>query len=299
MTRCWLGLLVVTFLVEGVSGQPAQPGPTKTLVLWENGAPGAVGKEASDIPTLRVFLPPADKATGAAIVICPGGGYGHLADKHEGVDVARWLNSIGVAGIVLNYRIAPRYRFPAPLQDAQRAMRLTRLHAKDWGIDPNRVGILGFSAGGHLASTASTHFDQPEKKRDDSIDDLSARPDFSILVYPVISFMGPHAHVGSRNNLLGKNPDPQLVESLCNEKQVTARTPPTFLVHTTEDTGVPPDNSIVYYQACRKAGVPVEMHIYDKGRHGLGLGARDLPFSSWPTLCEAWMRNLKLLEGKR
>jgi acetyl esterase/lipase len=290
-----LGLLTTVFVSAACVGQSDGP---KTLALWEKGAPDAIGKEPADIPNVRVFLPSKDKATGAAVVICPGGGYGHLADTYEGVDVAHWFNSIGVAGVVLKYRLAPRYHHPAPLQDAQRALRTVRRHAAEWGIDPGRVGILGFSAGGHLAATASTHFDEGDPKAEDPVERFGSRPDFSILVYAVITLTDPSTHRGSRNNLLGKSPDPNLVEDLSNEKRVTARTPPAFLVHSSEDTAVPPENSILYYQACRKARVPAELHIFEKGRHGLGMGPRELPFSAWPSLCATWLRSQKLLAPK-
>jgi acetyl esterase/lipase len=264
--------------------------------LWPNGAPGALGKDDKDIPTVQVYLPPADKATGAAVVICPGGGYVFLAMDHEGHQIARWLNSLGVAGIILKYRIAPKYHHPAPLQDAQRALRFTRAHAQEWKLDPNRVGILGFSAGGHLASTAGTHFDRGDKEAKDSIDQQSCRPDFLILCYPVITFQGPHAHIGSRNNLLGKNADAKLVDSLSNDMQVTKDTPPTFLVHTNEDTGVPPENSVLFYLALRKARVPAELHVFEKGQHGLGLGRQGQAFAHWPQLCGAWMQGRGILK---
>lgn len=283
------------FLLCGPSPR-AQDAP-KAEPLWPNGAPGAMGTKDADIPTLTVYLPAADKATGAAVVICPGGGYGTLAMNHEGHDVARWLNSIGVAGVLLKYRHAP-YRHPVPLQDAQRALRTTRHRANDWGVDPNRVGILGFSAGGHLASTAGTQFDAGRADDPDPVERLSCRPDFLVLVYPVISFTTKHAHRGSRDNLLGKDADPKVVESLSNEKRVTPQTPPTFLVHTTEDRGVPPENSVLFYLALREAGVPAELHIYEKGRHGLGLAPKDPALSSWPERCAAWLRVRGLLEKK-
>jgi acetyl esterase/lipase len=278
----------------GLAGAAKQPAP-QPQPLWPGGAPGAVGKEPADVPSVTVYLPPADKATGAAVVICPGGGYGHLAMDHEGHQVARWLNSLGVAGVILQYRIAPRYHHPAPLQDAQRALRYTRAHAKEWHVDPHRVGILGFSAGGHLASTAGTHFDAGQPDASDPIDRPSCRPDFLILVYPVISFNAPYSHGGSRTNLLGKNPDAKLVDSLSNEKQVTKETPPTFLVHTSEDKGVPPQNSVAFYLALHQHGVPAELHIFEKGRHGLGLGPRDLAFAHWPELCAAWLRTREII----
>jgi acetyl esterase/lipase len=281
-----------------VLGQGATKGGTaapQPQALWPAGAPGAVGKESADVPSVQVYLPAADKATGAAVVICPGGGYVALAMDHEGHQVARWLNSLGVAGIVLKYRIAPRYRHPAPLQDAQRALRYTRANAQQWHLDPRRVGILGFSAGGHLASTAGTHFDSGNPDAPDPIDRQSCRPDFMILVYPVISFTAPYAHGGSRNNLLGKNADAKLAENLSNEKQVTAQTPPTFLVHTSEDKGVPPENSVAFYLALQQHRVPAELHIFEKGRHGLGLGPRDMPFARWPELCAAWLRTQQII----
>jgi acetyl esterase/lipase len=267
----------------------------ETMPLWPDGAPGAKGKDDADIPQVIVYLPPADKANGAAVVICPGGGYGGLAMNHEGHDVAKWLNSIGVAGVILKYRIAPKYRHPAPLQDAQRALRYVRAHAKEWKIDPGKVGILGFSAGGHLASTAATHFDKGDTDAKDPIDRLSCRPDFAVLVYPVITLSGPSAHVGSRNNLLGKDADAKLIENLSNHLQVTKDTPPTFLTHTREDKGVPAANSEMFHEACKKAGVPSELHLFDKGKHGLGLGPKDLEFSQWPGRCETWLRAIKMI----
>jgi len=268
--------------------------------LWPGGAPGARGDEDGDKPSLTVYLPPADHATGAAVVICPGGGYGNLAMDHEGHQVAQWLNSFGVAGFILKYRHrGVGYGHPAPLHDAQRAIRIVRARAKEWGVEPDRVGILGFSAGGHLASSAGTHFDGGRPDAPDPIDRASCRPDFMVLVYPVISFTEPYAHRGSRKNLLGENPDPRLVESFSNEKQVTPRTPPTFLVHTDEDEGVPAENSIAFFLALRKANVPAEIHIYAKGKHGFGLGKKPDPVATWPDRCLDWMRGLGLLDRKK
>jgi acetyl esterase/lipase len=259
--------------------------------LWSGATPG-IKEGDKGVPGIHVHLPPADKANGAAVVICPGGGYGGLAISYEGHDVARWLNSIGVVGIVLKYRHAPRYQHPIPLQDAQRAIRVVRMHArtKDWNVDPTRIGILGFSAGGHLASTAATHFDLGNVLVSDLTDAQSCRPDFAVLVYPVITMTDPYTHKGSRRNLLGENPEPKLVEELSNEKQVTDKTPPTFLAHTSEDTAVPPQNSLLFYDALVRNKVPAELHVYEKGPHGLGMDRRpDLPFSSWPTRCAAWL----------
>jgi len=273
------------------------PGELKPadIKLWPNGAPGAVGTEAADTPTLTQYTP--DKPNGAAVIICPGGGYVGLAKDHEGKQPAEWLNSIGVTAFVLTYRIAPRYHHPAPLQDAQRAIRTVRSRAKEWGINPERIGIWGFSAGGHLASTAATHFDDGDPKADDPIDKVSCRPDFAILCYPVITFTDQTVmHKGSRDNLLGKEPDPKLIEELSNEKHVTDKTPPTFLFHTNEDNGVPPENSVLFYLALRKAKVPAELHIYEKGKHGVGLAPNDEVLSTWKDRLAAWMKGRGLLD---
>jgi acetyl esterase/lipase len=267
----------------------------KTELLWPDGAPGAVGTEAADKPSLTIYLPPSDKATGAAVVVCPGGGYQFLAADHEGRQPAEWLTAHGVAAFVLKYRIAPRYHHPAPLQDAQRAIRTVRARAKEWGVDPKRIGIWGFSAGGHLASTAGTHFDNGKPEAADPVERAGSRPDFLILCYPVITLEEPYTHKGSRDNLLGKNPDPKLLESLCNEKQVTSRTPPTFLFHTNADKAVVPENSAQFYLALRKAGVPAEMHIYEKGNHGVGLAPKDPILSSWPDRLADWLKVRGLL----
>ncbi|MHC4532864.1 MAG: alpha/beta hydrolase [Planctomycetota bacterium] len=273
----------------------------KVILLWANGAPGAKGADDGDKPTLTIYLPAKEKATGAAVVICPGGGYGHLAMDHEGHQIAQWLNSFGVAGFILQYRHSKRgagYGHPAPLQDVQRAVRTVRSRAKEWKVDPTRIGILGFSAGGHLASSAGTHFQNRYNDIRDSIDKVSCRPDFMILIYPVISFTESFTHKGSRRNLLGNNPERELVENMSNERQVTAQTPPTFLVHGNDDKGVPPENSIFFYLALRKAKVPAEMHIYENGRHGFGLGKNFGPVSTWPTRCQDWMNNRGLLDKK-
>ena len=269
-------------------------------LLWPDGAPGAKGTADGDKPSLTIYLPPKDKANGAAVVIFPGGGYGHLAMDHEGHQIAEWLNSFGVAGFIVQYRHSRSgagYGHPAPLQDAQRAIRTVRSGAKKWNVDPDRIGIIGFSAGGHLASSAGTHFQQRYSEVKDEIDRASCRPDFMILMYPVISFTESFTHTGSRKNLLGENPDTVLVENLSNEKQVTPETPPTFLVHADDDKGVPPENSIAFYLALKKANVPAEMHIYEKGGHGFGPGAGKGPVSSWMLRCSEWMRGRGFLGG--
>jgi len=274
----------------------------KVELLWPEGAPGAKGTEDGDKPSLTIYLPPKEKATGAAVVICPGGGYGFLAMDHEGHQVAQWLNSLGGAGFILKYRhrnSGAGYGHPAPLNDAQRAVSMVRSRAKEWNVNPDRIGILGFSAGGHLASTAGTHFHKGKPDAKDSVDRVSCRPDFMVLIYPVISLVEWCTHSGSRRNLLGDNPDEKLVENLSNERQVTPETPPTFLVHTYEDTGVPAENSIYFYLALRKAKVPAEMHLYQKGQHGFGLGQNHGAVSSWPLRCADWMRGLGLLDKKK
>jgi len=271
----------------------------KVELLWPNGAPGAKGDTPNDKPTLIVCLPEPSQATGAAVVVCPGGGYGGLAMDHEGRQIAQWFNSMGVAAMILDYRHRNKgYGHPAPLLDAQRAIRTVRARAAEWNVDPVKIGIMGFSAGGHLASTAGTHFDKGDPQAEDPVQRASCRPDFMILCYPVIMFGEKWTHVGSQKNLLGENPDAELVRSLSNEKQVTADTPPTFLFHTDEDNGVPPENSVEFYLALRRAGVPAELHIFQQGRHGLGLAANTPGTSLWPKCCEEWMRNRGLL-GRR
>jgi acetyl esterase/lipase len=267
-------------------------------LLWPDGAPGAKGTADGDKPSITIYLPPKDKANGAAVVIFPGGGYGHLAMDHEGHQIAQWLNSFGVAGFIVKYRHSRSgagYGHPAPLQDAQRAIRTVRSNAKKWDLDPNRIGIIGFSAGGHLASSAGTHFKQRYSEAKDEIDRAGCRPDFMILMYPVASFTESFTHKGSRRNLLGENPDAKLVWSLSNEKQVTSETPPTFLVHANDDKPVPPENSIYFYLALKKANVPAELHIYEKGGHGFGPGVGKGPVSSWMLRCSDWMRGRGLL----
>lgn len=271
--------------------QPVAAAEPQVELLWPDGAPGALGNEDVDKPTLSIWRPPANKANGCAVVVCPGGGYSHLATDHEGKQIAEWLNSLGVTGCVLKYRLGPRYNHPAPLQDAQRAIRFVRAHAKEWDIDPERVGILGFSAGGHLASTAATHFEGEKPDTTDRIDRPSSRPDFAVLCYPVISLSADFVHKGSRKNLLGDNPSDDEIKNLSNDLQVTAQTPPTFLWHTNEDKGVIPEHSVLFYLALRKANVPAELHIYEKGKHGLGLAPNEPGTATWPGRCADWMKN--------
>lgn len=269
----------------------AQTNPT--FPLWPEGAPGALGKEDKDIPTLTVFLPDAAKATGAAVVICPGGGYGGLAN-HEGADYARWLNEQGIAGFVLKYRLGPSgYHHPAMLQDAARAVRTVRARADEWKLNAKRVGIMGSSAGGHLASTLLTHFDAGKADATDPIERQSSRPDLGILCYPVISMATDFTHKGSKFNLLGANPSEKLSREVSSELQVTKETPPTFLWHTWEDKGVPVENSLMFAEALQKQGVRFDLHVYEKGGHGLGLGTREWNPEKrhpWTRDCEFWLR---------
>lgn len=275
----------------------------ETVNLWGDKIPGPVSGDPKNVPTLTIQLADKGKANGTAVVICPGGGYSARATNHEGKQIANWLNERGVHAFTLKYRTVNESKITGPLQpgpmlDVQRAIRTVRSKAKDYGIDPSHIGVWGFSAGGHLASTAATHFDDGKADAEDALDKVSCRPDFAILAYPVIT-MGAKTHGGSKNNLIGKDADPKLVEFYSNEKQVTAKTPPTFLFHTAEDPAVPIENSRLFKQACEKAGVPVELVEYEKGAHGVGLGLKsNLPLAEWPTRLEAWMKKRGLLDKK-
>ncbi|MBM4031695.1 MAG: alpha/beta hydrolase [Planctomycetes bacterium] len=268
-------------------------------LLWPQGAPGALGNRDADKPSLTLYLPPAEMANGAAAVICPGGDYWDLSGDHEGRDVALWLNSLGVAGLVLKYRLAPSYHHPSQLQDARRAVRLARKRAHEWGLDFDRVGIIGFAAGGHLAATVGTHFSDGNPEAEDPIDRVGCRPDFMVLAYPAISLASKYTHTPTRDNLLGADSHKQrFLESLSNERQVNTATPPTFLVHTGDDKVVPPENSVLFYIAMRRMGVPGELHIYEKGGHGYGLAPNDIILSSWTQRCADWLRRRGLLERR-
>jgi len=262
-----------------------------TIPLWPDGAPGALGTADKDIPTLTMQAADPAVATGAAMVILPGGGYGGLAG-HEGKGYADWLVTNGVTCFVLKYRLGSAgYRHPIMLQDAARAVRVVRARAAEFKIDPKRVGIIGSSAGGHLASTLLTHFDAGQAEAADPIDRQSSRPDLGILCYPVIT-MGPNTHQGSKNNLLGKDPSPELVKLLSNEMQVTKDTPPCFLWHTVEDKAVKVENSLEFAAALQRAGVPFDLHVYQKGAHGLGLGKNH----PWAADCLFWLREQKFVK---
>ncbi|MCL5005322.1 MAG: alpha/beta hydrolase [Acidobacteria bacterium] len=262
----------------------------KVELLWPAGAPGAVGSTAADRPSLTIFLPEASKSVGTGVVVCPGGGYGVVVMDKEGYQPAKWLNSLGIAAFVLRYRVAPRYHYPAEIEDGERAVRFVRFHAQDYGISPDRIGIWGFSAGGHLASSVGTHFDGGKPGAADPIDRVGDRPDFMILSYAVISFTTPYTHLGSMHNLLGPHPNPKLVRSFSNELQVTSKTPPTFLFSTDSDTTVPAENSVLFYLALRKHHVPAELHIFRLGPHGVGLAQDYSSLSIWPTLLATWLR---------
>src|SRR6516162_8851500 len=261
------------------------------IPLWTNGAPGALGTRSQDIPTLTPYLPDATNATGAAMVICPGGGYAHLA-PHEGNDYALWLNQHGVTCFVLKYRLGSGgYHYPVEFDDGTRAMRWVRAHAADYRVDPHRVGIMGSSAGGHMASMQLTHFDTGNTNSDDPVERQSSRPDLGILCYPVIT-MGEYAHQGSKDNLLGKPPSGKLVKLLSSELQVKTNTPPCFIWSTYEDKTVPVENSLMFAEALRKNRVPFDLHIYQKGPHGMGLKDKP-PFAHphpWAADCLVWLK---------
>jgi acetyl esterase/lipase len=267
----------------------------QTIRLWENGAPGALGSGDADQPTLTLYAPLDSAASGTAVIVAPGGAYQFLATNHEGRQVADWLNALGVTAFILKYRLGPRYHHPIELGDAQRAIRLVRARANEFAVRPDRVGMIGFSAGGHLASTAGTHFDHGDPKAADPVDRVSSRPDFLILAYAVISFIAPYAHQGSARNLLGEHPNPELLQELSNDLHVTAQTPPTFLFSTSADTVVPAENSVAFYLALHKAGVPAELHIFENGPHGVGLDLSDPTLGEWPTLLTIWLRSRGLL----
>jgi acetyl esterase/lipase len=293
--RCTVFLLLLS--VVGPSAvRAAEP---KAELLWPQGAPGAKGDKPADKPTITAYFPKEKKAVGSAVVIYPGGGYGWVA-TYQGPQFAKWLNAIGVTAFAVEYRLqAGGYHYPAPLQDAQRAIRIVRARAAEWKIAPDRIGALGISAGGHLASMVGTRFDKGNTNSPDPVERVSCRPDFLILCAPVIAFNEPYTHVGSQTNLLGANADPALVRSLSSEKQVTAETPPTFLFHTDEDTTAPPENSVQFYLALRRAGVAAELHIYRKGPHGAGIvPGVVLGTSSWWERLRDWMQVQGLLDRR-
>jgi acetyl esterase/lipase len=296
-------LISSTFAINGNAQNPV-------LKVWPDGAPGTVTNKnysekatvTGDIvsryekvtdPTITVFLPAAEKSTGTAVLICPGGGYGVLAFDHEGYAIARWLNNNGIAGIILKYRLPSddimKDKSVGPLQDAQEAIRIIRRNSQEWKIDPRKIGVIGFSAGGHLASTLSTHFAEKVYTVKDT---TSARPDFSLLIYPVISFDSAFTHAGSRRNLIGANPSDDVVRHFSNELMITDKTPPAFLVHSADDKAVPVKNSMVYFEGLVRNNIPSELHVFQKGGHGYGLSINNGTQSAWPDLCLRWLKEI-------
>ena len=282
----------------------ALPASPSRVDLWPSGTPGGPPARVPEtvittdgwtrltdieVPYFTVHQAPADIATGTGVVVVPGGGYGIVAFEHEGTDVARWLNARGVSAYVLHYRHSPN-RHPIPLRDALRAIRLVRSRAEAYQLKHDRIGVLGFSAGGHLASTAATLFDDPEGRGGDALDATSARPDFAILIYPVITLAGPEAHGGSRDNLLGANAPAEIVARMSTQNRVTPRTPPLFLLHAADDDVVPVENIQLMYRAALDAGVPAELHIFDQGGHGFGMRPEAGPIAIWPELVHGWLR---------
>jgi acetyl esterase/lipase len=282
-------LLAAPAVAAGQTPPPILQEP-QTIPLWQGKAPGALGEAPEDIPTLTIYMPPNTTGPMTAVIVAPGGGYRALSMNKEGRLPAAYLNSVGVAAFVLKYRLGPKYHHPIELGDMQRAIRTIRSRAAEWHIAPDRIGVMGFSAGGHLASTASTYFDKGTATAADAIDRVSSRPDFAILGYPVITLTEAWTHQGSRLNLLGEKPDVDLARSLSTDTRVTKETPPTFLFHTNADTGVPAENSIHYFLALRRAGVPAEMHIFKDGPHGVGMPMNDPALSEWPKVLTNWLR---------
>jgi acetyl esterase/lipase len=297
------------FFLLSILISSAQLSAQETIKLWTGEIPfstGVIGEEEItdrghvrniQEPTITVYLPDPEKATGAAVVICPGGGYALLAINHEGYDIAKWFNEFGVAGIVVKNRLPTSENITdkseVAMTDAMRAVRMVRYHAADWGIDGAKIGIMGFSAGGHLASTVGTHFDKGLPDSTDPIQKISSRPDFMILMYPVINMYEEFMHSGSMRNLLGENPAKDQMLRFSNDMMVTAETPPSILIHSTDDKAVPVANSIRFYEALIKNGVSAELHIYNSGGHGYGLGRNDgTSHNLWPETCQAWMKDM-------
>lgn len=299
--------LVFVMMLQAFLSVSAQP---VNIKIWPDGVPGSrksadyteksttgndgiVRVEKVSDPELAVYLPKAEKATGTAVLIIPGGGYGIIAIDHEGYAIAKWLNEQGIAGIVMKYRLPSdkimEDKKIGPLQDSQEAIRIIRRNAAQWKIDPKKIGVIGFSAGGHLASTISTHYNE---KVYEVKDNVSARPDFSLLIYPVITLDYIPTHKGTRTNLLGDNPSEDQVRRFSNDQQITADTPPAFLVHSSDDKVVPVLNSLLYYQGLQKNNIPAEMHVFQKGGHGYGLGRNQGTELAWPSLCLSWMKQM-------
>ena len=311
-----VSLVLVVLCLSESSRALAKDSVPEVISLWPGVAPGSEGFEGEEKlvergdsqvanawvesvvePNITVYLPPADQRNGAAIVICPGGGYAGLAIDKEGHEIAEWFRQRGVVAGVLKYRNGGmQHQHPVPLNDAQRALRIVRSNAHQWQIESDRIGIMGFSAGGHLASTAGTHFDEGDPEAKEPLDRVSCRANFMVLVYPVISMEDDCTHRGSRKNLLGETPSAELIAELSNELQVTAETGPTFLAHAGDDKAVPVENSLQFYSALREHSVPAELHAFELGGHGFGMRAHDLPVGRWPELLEAWLAKHGFLE---
>jgi acetyl esterase/lipase len=292
---CYGMQMTVLILAAALSLVAQQPPPLpiqdgQLVPLWSGPAPGSQGTADADVPAITVYLPRTMAANTPAMIVCPGGGYGALAANHEGRQVANYLNSLGVAAFVLRYRLGPRYRHPIQIGDAQRAIRMVRAKASEWRIDSGRIGIMGFSAGGHLAMSASTIFDTGNAQAPDAIDRVASRPDFTVLGYPVISMTAAWTHQGSKRNLLGDPADPELAKKLSGELAVTKDTPPTFIFQTNQDTAVPAENAVHYFLALRQADVPAEMHVFERGVHGVGLANNDPALAPWSSLLANWLR---------
>ncbi len=296
---CLSSALAVLLFASAARAEEA----VQEILLWPADHPANAGNEpaftgtlewmerVTRSPAITPFLPEPDQRGGAAVVICPGGGYAGLAMEKEGLEVARWMQQHGIAGIVLRYRCGGgKNQQPVPLLDAQRAIRMVRSRAAEWGVDPERVGILGFSAGGHLASTAATMFDDGDANAEDAIERQSSRPSFAVLVYPVVSMQDHVGHGGSRNNLLGADASEELKERWSTDRQVTDQTPPTFLVHASDDAGVLVKNSLLFYEALVANKVPAELHVYEVGGHGFGMLRGDRPADHWPEQLEPWLK---------
>jgi len=300
--------LIFIFLLINISQGFSQ---SIVLPIWDDKIPNRIETDEKEIqtdddilwvekvqiPTIEVYLPAKKHASGQGVLICPGGGYQGLAYDWEGTDIAKWLNAKGIAGIVLKYRLPSSAsltnRHEVPLQDVQRALRLVRLNAEKWNVNPNEIGIMGFSAGGHLASTLGTHFNESFDFETSSIDSVSARPDFMVLIYPVIPMKEEYTHQGSRNALLGSEPNQQMVEHYSNELQIKSNTPTTFIIHSTDDDAVPVENSLLFYQALKRSDIAAEMHIFPTGGHGYSLALGDDHLGSWSDLLINWLEGIE------
>ncbi|MBL3658016.1 alpha/beta hydrolase [Fulvivirga sediminis] len=288
----------ILFLLLIAMNSYAQEQEPLEIALYPEGTPNALGNKTKDIPMLYYYPSAYEGVLKTAVVICPGGGYTHLAIEKEGFKMAQWFNSFGVSAIVLKYRLGgDGYKNPVPLQDVQQALRVVRSKAEEWHIATEKVGVMGFSAGGHLASTVATHWDLGDPLAKDQLQRLSCRPDFVILGYPVVTMEDDFTHKGSKKALLGDEPDADLVKKLSNETQINEKTPPAFIFHTYEDGAVPVQNSLQFYSAMVAAGVPGELHIYQKGGHGLGFGPESSSYFTWRETCSRWLENINMVDG--